>query len=102
MHLQSISKHVPYVIREWSLIMGNWGIQNRRGSVKFFRFPPAAGGGGALAPIRGNLLCLHLLPWAPPYCNKLGSQAPRRGMLFWPILQHCSNSIDMLGDCSNS
>ena len=68
----------------------------------FFRFPPAAGGGGALAPIRGNLLCLHLLPWAPPYCNKLGSQAPRRGMLFWPILQHCSNSIDLLGDCSNS
>ena len=35
-------------------------------TISFFRFPPAAGGGGALAPIRGNLLCLHLLSWAPP------------------------------------
>ena len=36
------------------------------------------------------------------HCNKLGTQAPRRGMLCWPIPQHCSNFIALLGDCSNS
>ena len=33
------------------------------------------------------------------HCNKLGSQAPRIGMQFWPILQHCSKIIALLGDC---
>ena len=66
----------------------------------FLGFPPAVGGGGAIAPIRGtytDCTCSH----GRRHCNKLGAQAPRRGMLFWPILQHYSKSIALLGDCSS-
>ena len=66
----------------------------------FLGFPPpkAVEARSAAGETYTNCSCLP----GRRHCNKLGSQAPRRGMLFWPILQHCSISIDLLGDCSNS
>ena len=71
----------------------------------FFRFSPRRRRQRCAAPIAVSCrktyavcTCSH----GGHHCNKLGSQAPRRGMLFLPVLQHCSKIIDMLGDCSNS
>ena len=58
----------------------------------FFRFPPAA----------GETYSDCTWSYGRRHCNKIGTQAPRTGMLFSPILQHCSKSIALLGDCSNS
>ena len=93
-----------------------------------FRFPPAAGGGGAKAPIRGNLICLHLLPSQAAFPNgpqsgpsgahlgpnfaQLGPNRGPHGMLLGlgaaivtnlvlkPHAEACYVGIDMLGDCS--
>ena len=71
----------------------------------FFRFSRAAGGGDAqhrlLAPAGITYAVCTCSP-GRRHCNKLGVQATRRGMQFWPFLQHCSKSIALLGDCNNS
>ena len=60
----------------------------------FLRFPPPKA-------VKARIL-YTVCTWSQGrrHCNKVGAQAPRRGMLFWPILQHCSKSIALLGDCS--
>ena len=71
------------------------------GFLDFLGFPPPQAVEGR-EPRLGETYSVCTCSPGCRHCNKFGSQAPRRGMLFWPILQHCSNSIDLLGDCSNS
>ena len=67
----------------------------------FLGFPPPQAVEGR-QPRSGETYSVCTCSHGRRHCNKFGTQAPRRGMQFWPILQHCSNSIALLGDCSNS
>ena len=66
----------------------------------FLGFPQESGSGAY--PQSGETYAARICFPGRLHCNKRGTQAPCRGMLFRPILQHCSNSIAQLVDCRNS